>query len=112
MIRTENIDRLKFFLQVNNGEQYLIIPENKNHTKKIQKFLLNNGFVWNGQEKWIDPENIKSFYIFYTKNKKVKFRMLFSLWGSVPNERTIDITDILKNTNKNKFIDDLFKDII
>ena len=114
MVCPKNIERLKFFLQMNAEKQFIIITKKRNYAKKVQKFLLNNGFVWNGEEKWIDSKNIKSFYIYYTKNKnrKIKFRMLFSQWGSTPNERTINMTNVLKDLKKDKFINDLFKDII
>ena len=106
-MKFNTIKELKEYLKA--GNNLYIKPTSSKENIEIQKFLLNNGFVWNGQEKWIDPKTIKYYRIFYSYDTD-KYRIMF---GSIDLHRnvTLSLCD-MSNLLKNNFINTLFEDIL
>jgi hypothetical protein len=104
----KTIKDLKFYLSQNN--EIDILPNNKRESKIIQKFLLSNGFIWRGREKWIDSDIIIHYSIFYDEDDERYCIMYSSVNKGYKN--IFNTKKFLKLQQESEFIEQLFENII
>ncbi len=111
LLKNYHISNIKKLLSNNEVDKFVIKPKNKNNSIEIQKFLLKNGFKWNADEKWIDVDKI-GVYILYSGGQYINYKYTIMYNMDDIYSILLDFNKVMQQSNNDKFIDDLFKDII